>query len=184
MKTKLPIEMMNATALANHVVANMGLDVRPNMGVAGIKAKLAQAGFPIDFIEIDDGNEEAPIVRVEPPRKRHIEGKRSVQIRIEPQEKPGGAEPVFTSVNGVSMLIPRAQTCWVDYKYHHALQNTVAHIPETDQDSNITGWRKVPEYPVSVFHVEPPLTAEEKKRAAEIEEAEKAARAAAEQDAA
>ena len=185
MKTKLPIDMLSATALANHVIANMGLDVKPQMGLNGIKAKMAQAGYPIDFIEIDDGQEDGPIVRKEPPRERHIEAKRSVQIRIEPQEKPGGNEPVYVSVNGSNILIPRAQTCWVDYKYHHALQNTVAHIAETDQDSNITGWRKVPEYPVSVFHVEPPLTVEEKKRAAEIEieEAEKAvARRAAEQE--
>ena len=187
MKTKLPIDMLSATALANHVIANMGLDVKPQMGLNGIKAKMAQAGFPIDFIEIDDGQEDVPITRVEPPRQRHVEGKRMVQLRIEPQEKPGGNEAVFTSVNGLPILIPRSQTCWVDYKYYHALQNSVAHIAEVDQDSNITGWRKVPEYPVSVFYIEPPLTEEEKKRAVEIEreQAEKAAVArAAEQDAA
>ena len=61
MKTKLPIDMMSATALCNHVTANMGLDVKPQMGLDGIKAKMAQAGFPIDFIEIDDGEEEGPI---------------------------------------------------------------------------------------------------------------------------
>jgi hypothetical protein len=162
---------MSATALAEHVTANMGLDVNPRLGVAGIKAKLAQAGFPTDFVEIDDGKEDAPIQRVEPPRARHLEAKRSVQLRIELQEKPGGNEPVFCSVNGIHILIPRAQTCWVDYKYYHALQNAVAHIAETDQDSNITGYRKVPEYPVSVFVIEKPLTKAEKARAAEIEAA-------------
>ena len=80
MKTKLPIDMLSATALANHVIANMGLDVKPQMGLNGIKAKMAQAGYPIDFIEIDDGQEDGPIVRKEPPRERHIEAKRSVQI--------------------------------------------------------------------------------------------------------
>jgi hypothetical protein len=168
-KKQIPIDIMSATALCDHVIANMGLDVNPRMGIAGIKAKMAQAGFPTEFIEIDDGLEDAPIQRVDPPRTRHVEGKRSVQLRIEPQEKPGGNEPVFTSVNGVNILIPRATTCWVDYKYYHALQNAVAHIPEIDQDSNITSWRKVPEYPVSAFVIEPPLTKEEKKRGEEIE---------------
>ena len=162
MKSKLPIDMMNATALAKHVIETMGLDVTVKMGVLGIKAKMAQAGFPTDFIEIDDGNEEAPIARVEPLRGRHTPGRRMVELRIEQQEKPGGNEPVFVSVNGVHMLIPRSKNCWVDYKYYEALQNAVAHIAEVDQDSNITGYRKVPEYPVSVFHIEPPLSKAEK----------------------
>lgn len=182
MKTRVPIDILNATALAEHVVANMGLDVNAKMGTAGIKAKMATAGFPTDFIEIDDGQgEAAPVVRKEPPRVRHREGRRSVQIRIEPQEKPGGNEPVFVSVNGIHMLIPRAQTCWIDYRYYHALQNAVAHIPETDEDLNITGYRKVPEYPVSTFVIEPPLSKAEKKREEErVAKAEVAAAAAAE----
>ena len=45
----------------------------------------------------------------------------------------------------------------------------MAHIAETDQDSNITGYRKVPEYPVSVFTIEPPLSAEEIAAAKEAE---------------
>jgi hypothetical protein len=168
-KKQIPIDIMSATALAEHVVANMGLEVNPRLGVAGIKAKLAQAGFPTDFIEIDDGREEPDPVRVEPPKQRHIPNKRSVQLRIEPQEKPGGNDKVFTSVNGIALLIPRATTCWVDYRYYEALQNAVAHIAETDADSNITGYRKVPEYPVSVFTIEPPLSAEEINAAKEAE---------------
>ena len=171
---QIPIDMMSASALAEHVTANMGLDVKPQHGIAGIKAKLAQAGFPTDFIDFDDGKEEAPVKRIEPKRERHTPGKRMVQLRIELQEKPGGAEPVFCNVNGINILIPRATTCWVDYKYYHALQNAVAHIAEVDADSNITGWRKVPEYPVSVFAIEPKLTKAEL-QAAEEEEAKAAA---------
>lgn len=162
MKRQIPIDMINATALASHVVATMGLDVNPRMGVMGIKAKMAQAGFPTDFIEYDDGKDEPVVQRVEPPRTRHIEGKRSVQIRIEPQEKPGGNEPVFTSVNGTPMLVPRAQTCWIDYRYYEALIHAVAEIAEVDEDLKITGFRQVPEYPISVYHIEPPLEEEEK----------------------
>jgi hypothetical protein len=182
MLKQIPIDMMNASALAQAVAATMGLDVRPNMGVAGIKAKMAQAGFPTDVIEIDDGRDEPEIKRVEPKRERHTPGRRMVQIRIEPQEKPGGNEPVFTSVNGSPILIPRAKTCWVDYKYYHALQNAVAHIAEVDQDSNITGYRKVPEYPVSVFHIEPKLSLAEKKQAEEVEAARLAALAVERED--
>jgi hypothetical protein len=171
--------MVSATALADHVTANMGLDVKPNMGVPAILAKMSQAGYPTDFIEVDDGIEEQPVKRVEPKRTRHTPGKRMVQLRIEPQEKPGGSEPVFTSVNGVAILIPRGQTCWVDFKYYHALMNAVAHIAVVDENSNITDWRKVPEYPVSVFHIEGKLSAREQKIALEQEEARLAAEAAA-----
>jgi hypothetical protein len=66
----IPIDIMNAQALATIVVANMGLDVNPKMGLLGIKAKLAQAGFPTDFIEFDDGEEDAPIE----PASRHGNG--------------------------------------------------------------------------------------------------------------
>lgn len=165
----IPIDMMNASALAQAVAATMGLDVRPNMGVAGIKAKMAQAGFPTDTIDIDDGKDEPEIKRVEPKRERHTPGKRMVNLRIEPQEKPGGNEPVFVSVNGIRMVIPRARSCWVEYKYYEVLKNAVAHIAETDQDSNITGYRKVPEYPTSVYHIEPRLNEAEKVLAAELE---------------
>ena len=78
-------------------------------------------------------------------------------MRIEPQERPGGNEPVFVSVNGINMLIPRAQTCWIDYRYYEALKNAEAHMPIVDQDFNIIGYRKVPEYPVSVFLIEDEL---------------------------
>jgi hypothetical protein len=159
---RVPIDMLNATSLAEHVVTNMGLDVKPQHGVAGIKAKLAQAGYPIDFIEIDDGREEPEIQRRDPPRERHTPGKRMVNLRIEPQEKPGGAEPVFTSVNGSNILVPRAQTCWLEYKFYEALIHAEQHVPIQDEDLKIIGWRSVPEYPISVFHIEDPLPVQEK----------------------
>jgi hypothetical protein len=175
---RIPTTMLSAAALAEHVTTNMGLDVRPNMGVAAILAKMSQAGFPTDVIEIDDGREEQAVVkRKEPKRGRHIPNKRMVQLRIEPQERPGGSEPVFVSVNGVAIYIPRAKVCWVDFKYYEVLRNAVAHHAITDEESKIIGWRKVPEYPVSVFHIEPRLTAEEK-QAAEAEAAKAAELAA------
>lgn len=181
---RVPIDMMSASALADYVNTNMGLEIKPQTNLAGIKAKMAQAGFQTDYIEIDDGKGEQPIARIEPKRERHTPGKRMVQMRIEQQEKPGGSEPVFVSVNGVNILIPRAQTCWVDYKYYHALQNAVAHIAITDENSLITGYRKVPEYPVSTFVVEPRLSPAEKKLAEELERkaAEEAARLAEDAD--
>jgi hypothetical protein len=177
--SKIPTSMISATALADHVTAHMGLDVKPNMGVPAILAKMGLAGFPTDFIEIDDGQEEPVIKRVEPKRVRHTPGKRMVQLRIEPQEKPGGSEPVFCSVNGLNILIPRATTCWVDYKFYHALMNAVAKIAITDEDSKIIGWRDVPDTPVSVYHIEGRLSVREQKLAEELETARLAAEAAA-----
>jgi hypothetical protein len=176
---KIPTSMVTATALSEHVVANMGLDVKPTMGVPGILAKMSLAGFPTDFIEVDDGVEDVQIKRVEPRRTRHTPGKRMVQIRLEQQEKPGGNEPVYTNVNGSAILIPRDQTIWIDYKYYHALSNAVAHLPIQDEKLEIIGWRKVPEYPMSVFHIEGKLSAREQKAADEAEKARLAAEEAA-----
>ena len=46
MKTKLPIDMMSATALANHVAANMGLDVKPQMGIGRDQGKNGAGRIP------------------------------------------------------------------------------------------------------------------------------------------
>jgi hypothetical protein len=188
MLVRIPTNMMSATALADYVAAHMGLDVNLRMGVDGIKEKMKQAGFESEFIEIDDGRAEPePIQRVEPKRERHTTTpliKRMVHIRIEEQEKPGGSEPVFASVNGVHILIPRTQSCWVDFKYFHVLKNANQSIPITDEDNTIIGWRTVPEVPMSVFHIEPALTPEEKaenkRREAEIAAAREAEIAASE----
>jgi hypothetical protein len=176
---RVPISMLSATALADYVTANMGLDVKPQMGINAIKAKMALAGFQTDTIDLDDGKDVPEIKRVEPKRTRHTPGKRMVQVRIEPQEKPGGNEPVYSNVNGKAILIPRAKTVWIDYKYYHALMNAVSRHPITDEDSKIIGWRDVPETPMSVFHIEGRLSAREQKLADEQEAARIAAEAAA-----
>jgi len=176
---RVPISMLSATALADYVTANMGLDVKAQMGITAIKAKMALAGFQTDTIDLDDGKDEPEIKRVEPKRVRHTPGKRMVQLRIEPSDKPGGNEPVYSNVNGQAILIPRGKTVWVDFKYYHALGNAVARVPITDEDSKIVGWRDVPETPMSVLHIEGRLSAREQKLSDEQEAKRIAAEAAA-----
>lgn len=167
------MEVIGTDYLARHVAANMGLDVKPKMGKPAILAAMATAGFETEFLEVEDDTEEdAPIERREPPRTRHTPGKRMVKLLIPVEEKPGGNEPVFTSHNGVAMLIPRNKEVWVPYERYMILMDAVAHIAETDENALITGYRKVPQHPVSAFVVEPELTEAEWRAAAKRTEDE------------
>ena len=90
-KKQIPIDIMSATALARaRRCQHMGLEVNQDWVSLASRRSWHRPEFPTDFIEIDDGREEPDPVRVEPPKQRHIPNKRSVQLRIEPQEKPGG----------------------------------------------------------------------------------------------
>lgn len=164
MKKRIPIEYVSASALAEHAKL-LNLDgIRANMGAEAIIAKLGQAGFPTKYIEIDDPDEvEQDIQRQAPSkRERHTPGKRMMSLIIATQEVAGGSEPVWVSHNGVGMFIPRAREVIIDAKYFECLDHAVQHIAETDEDSKITGYRKVHLYPFSLLWIEDPLSVEEK----------------------
>lgn len=179
MKIRVPLSIVGTKELADHLSTNHGLEVRYQDGKEKLLAKMAEAGIPTDFIEVDNGEAEPVVQRIEPaPKARHTPGKRMCQIQIEPQDKPGGNEPVWTAVNGVGIWITRGERVWVDYKYVHCLQNAKQTVPDKiGQDSEILSWRDVPEVPMSVWAIEPPLS---KAEIAENEERERQAIAARE----
>ena len=159
MLKKIPMDVVSATYLAEHVATTMGLDVKPQQGKASILAAMATAGFPTDFIEIEMEGEPEPVIeRREPPRERHTKHRRMVQVLIPMEEKAGGSEPVWTNVNGISIFVPRGSPHWIDYKYYESILHAEARLPITDEDTKIIDWRIVPQYPISALYIEPELT--------------------------
>lgn len=74
-----------------------------------------------------------------------------VHVLIHVSDKPGGDEPVFVSINGRGMYVPRGEKCWVPRKFIGALIDAVElHYPEyTGGDGGLEKPREVPSYPFS-----------------------------------
>jgi hypothetical protein len=72
------------------------------------------------------------------------------KIFVEVQEGPGGNRPVFVSVNGVGILIPRAKEVEVAVPYVEALEHAVGTVYDFDNDGNQTS-REVLHYPFRIL---------------------------------
>jgi hypothetical protein len=67
------------------------------------------------------------------------------RIKIFQQEGPGGSEPVYLSVNGFSILIPREIECDVARPFVNNLRDAVVTVTEQD-DKGMPKTRNVPRY--------------------------------------
>jgi hypothetical protein len=67
------------------------------------------------------------------------------KIKVFQQEGTGGSEPVYLSVNGYSILIPREVECDVARPFVNDLRDAVTTVTEQDKDGNPTT-REVPRY--------------------------------------
>ena len=155
MATKtIPLAEATATQLAEFATTNYGLDVVPTHGKEKIRAALATAGWTGTEIE----------VRVADAPPAPAEGnagadkpRRMVTVLIPNQEKAsgGGSEPVWLSVNGRGMWVPREEQVKIPYEYYLVLKSARAKLPITDADRAVTGWREITEYPFSTIHIDP-----------------------------
>lgn len=79
--------------------------------------------------------------------------RRFAKILVHTSNGPGGEEPVFVSVNGRGMWIPRGEEVEVGAEYIGALQNAVRDVydPTTDplNQRGLSAPRKVQSYPFS-----------------------------------
>ena len=78
-----------------------------------------------------------------------------VLITIAEVEGPGGKRPVFTSVNGVAMLIPRGRAVPIPYRYFRCLLDAVKTVHHQDEDTGEIISSQVPSYPMSVNRMPP-----------------------------
>lgn len=148
---EIPFAEATATQLADFAATNYGLDVRHTMGSAKIIQALQSVGYDKQTITVQVADVPQPVAS---GNKR-----RMAEINIPEQDKPGGSEPVFVSVNGRGMYIPRDRECTVPYEYYDALRNAVKHVYDTDENGGlITPPREVMEYPVILIRADPPLS--------------------------
>ncbi len=79
----------------------------------------------------------------------------TVIITIAEIEGPGGKRPVFTSVNGVAMLVPRGRPVPIPYRYYMDLLCAVKTVHHQDEETNEMISSEVPSYPMSVNKMPP-----------------------------
>lgn len=143
--------------IREYATISMGLEIHGNAGKNAILAKMQEAGFDRDEIQVwpshDQKAEKAKQSTAELAHEDET-GRKFYRVLIAEQDKPGGAEPVAVSVNGKAMFIPRGEPVNVPAEYFEVLQNAVEFIyPEFD-GSDLGGLkapRKVQSYPFSVL---------------------------------
>ena len=153
MKT-ISLNDATATEIANFASVMLGIPAEARMGKEKIIAKLRAAGYSKNDITIPQ--DEAPAAQTIAPAPTHLEagpGKKTrkmITIMIPEQDAPGGSEPVYTNVNGVTLLIPRGVDATIPVEYEEALRNAVAIHYTSNPDGGLGAQRRVPQYPYSV----------------------------------
>lgn len=139
----------SATELAEFAKLQFGLEgVRHTMGKDRILAELSKVGFAADEITVE--TPQTP-VSSKPVKQDEIGSHEKMIIVINEQDGPGGSDPVFLAVNGRGILVPRGKESPVRKPYVEVLKNATRRIPIMGEDSSITGWREVPQYPYQIL---------------------------------
>ncbi|MDE4189669.1 hypothetical protein [Phaeobacter gallaeciensis] len=170
MEQGLPVEHVavskaNLTQLTQFAELMMGLEVPEGAKKDDIKVLIETAGWTKDTIPTLKKSSEIPAVSDSngKPRPREFmhefggKERKCVAIVIPEQEKPGGAEPVPVSCNGVQLYIPRNEPHAIPVEYVEILENAEKFVyppimPDTSMQEMETGLREprvVKEYPFS-----------------------------------
>lgn len=158
---KRPLNVLTDAEMTRYckVVQNMPDEMLGNR--TKMMAGLAAIGIKADtLVDVPAGDAHAP----QPVASRPTGGdpEEFVIINIHASEMPGGQEPVFVSVNGIPIWIPRAQPVRVRRKYADSLRLAVrtVHDPDPGPLGGTLPPREVPDYPFSVLaDPAPPLSA-------------------------
>lgn len=141
---KISVQEARASDLAAYAQTHLGLlDINYRIGKDAVLAEMAKAGFDGDEIEIDD----APAPVASAPADIPAQGEEKVTINIAAQEGPGGSEPVFVSVNGSAMLIPRGKDVPVPKRYYEVLRTATRMVYDPNPEGGLMPPREVPQYP-------------------------------------
>lgn len=143
-----PISECTVTELRKYAQEVMGLEVAATANRAQIIAKLASV-MQGDHIQIDAAEEAN-----HPPLKQEDDPGEYVTVIIASTEEVGGKEPVWVSVNGRGMFIPRGQPAKIHKRYEHVLKNAVRTVYEQEVTNGIPGdivGRAVHSYPYTVI---------------------------------
>lgn len=81
-------------------------------------------------------------------------GDPKVTLVLNRTEEKGGNRPLFVSVNGVGMLIPRGEKVSIPFRYYLALLNAVGIQYDQDEEGELES-REVQSYPFNVQEMPP-----------------------------
>lgn len=171
---QIPIDEALIDDLRSFAEVVLGLEVPKRATEQTIRGKIAEAGWTRDVIVLDDasagiptGSQNNSLVNIRPREDDkgnaimgegpdgEPEQEREIKILVHTSDKPGGDEPVFASVNGRGIYIPRGERVWVPEKFVRVLDDAVElHYPEYDPNKNdgrggLDAPREVKSYPFS-----------------------------------
>jgi hypothetical protein len=153
--------------LYQFVTVHLGIQVGDSATRDQLRTKAAEAGFSdkhkIDAIATDEAatkpaqptevlaSDKAtpagpnPDIEVEDPAEQYM------VIQVQRSELPGGDDPVFASVNGRGIWLPRGEPIKVKRKYVEALDHAVMDV-YAETENGLAVPRRVHAYPFSVLH--------------------------------
>lgn len=118
---KIAIEAASAKELRQYAELQLGIDLPQTSNRSQILAKIKRAEPDIEEVPAIVDPEPAPLTKAVAAEAQQ-EAKK-VRVRIAPQDGVGGDRPVFVSVNGRAMLIPRSKVVEIPPAYAEALTN-------------------------------------------------------------
>lgn len=118
--------------------------IRPSMSKDEMRAKIRLSGYDKDTIEVEDAS---PVKQASPEGEQAEE--KMVTIIIPSDDKAGGDQPVWVSVNTKGMYIPRDQECRIPARYEEALRHAVRDVYKPLEGGGLSEPKKVPSYSYS-----------------------------------
>lgn len=146
---KIPLSEASEVQLRDFAEAYLGMTFPANTKPETIRAKVSAAWTKEHILVSEaDENPKQTAPKAQPPKVNGSEAPEKVKIIISRTDEAGGDEPVFVSVNGRGMLVPRGEEVEVPYPYFEVLNHAVKDVYEPLKDGGINPIpRKVPAYP-------------------------------------
>jgi hypothetical protein len=136
-QTQVAIAEATASQLREFAQTVLGVDVAPTTPAAGIRAKIAAAGYDKDTIPVNvsgrpekDRAERNISEDFESINARDPEGFSTIIIQRSTEKM--GDQPVWLCVNGVGLFVPRGIKARIKNKYIEVLENAIETIYEQD----------------------------------------------------
>lgn len=177
-KITVPLSTASLAQLKEYAGATLGIDMNQSTDETEIRAQIMIAAPGVTELTVTAVD--VPVIptaqpqEIKPQRKPAVtlidndleqSGRNDAVAVIEIQVGSGknGQDPVYVSVNGTSMLIPRGKQVPIPYRYYNALRHAtrIEYEQITDDRGNPGPLlpRQVPEYPVSLIRIQTPAEA-------------------------
>lgn len=161
MSERIPLEEATFEQLHAYATTILGIEVKKGTNGPQLRSKIEATGTK--EIILPDAPEQPshegappPRVGVKPKQIADVrKGEPTVELTINEQSGAGGKRAIPVGVNGVMILLPRAERIKIAYRYYVALNNAIKTLYETDQETGDVIDRDVPSYPFQVHRMPP-----------------------------